>query len=81
MTKIMFDINKSLAECPPEIYYSQLGTDGEPLFPGIRFVKRLVLNRNRETGVVTFRSEDQIREEELVRQLHSLVRLSLQFGQ
>jgi hypothetical protein len=60
MTKIMFDVNKSLAECPPEIYYSQLGTDGEPLFPGIRFVKRIVLNRN----LVSYRMEDQIRGED-----------------
>jgi hypothetical protein len=64
MTKIMFDVNRSLAECPPEIYYSQLGTDGKPLFPGIHYKKRVVLNRNRETGVVTFRLEDQIREED-----------------
>ena len=63
MTKIMFDVNKSLAECPPEIYYSQLGTDGKPLFSGIHFVKRIVLNRSRgEMGIVTFRLEDQIRE-------------------
>lgn len=64
MTKIMFDVNKSLAECPPEIYYSQLGTDGKPLFSGISFKKRVVLNRNRETGIVTFRPEDQIRPED-----------------
>ena len=60
MTKIMFDVDKSLAECPPEIYYSQLGVDGKPLFNGIRHRKRLVLNRSR----VTFRLEDQIREED-----------------
>ena len=64
MTKIMFDVNRSLAECPPEIYYSQLGVDGEPLFPGIHHKKRIVLNRNRETGRVIFRPEDQIREED-----------------
>ena len=58
MTKIMFDVNKSLAECPPEIYYSQLGPDGKPLFNGIRHKKRLVLNRN----LVSYRLEDQIRE-------------------
>ena len=58
MTKIMFDVNKSLAECPPEIYYSQLGVDGKPLFPGIHHKKRIVLNRS----LVTFRDEDQIRE-------------------
>ena len=55
---MMFDVNKSLAECPPEIYYSQLGVDGKPLFPGIHHKKRIVLNRS----LVTFRDEDQIRE-------------------
>jgi len=58
MTKIMFDVNKSLAECPPEIYYSQLGVDGKPLFLGIRFKKRIVLSRS----LVDFNLEDQIRE-------------------
>ena len=53
---MMFDVNKSLAECPPEIYYSQLGVDGKPLFPGIHHKKRIVLNRS----LVTFRDEDQI---------------------
>jgi len=60
MTKIMFDVNRSLAECPPEIYYSQLGVDGKPLFPGIRHKKRIVLNRS----LVSYRIEDQIREED-----------------
>ena len=58
MTKIMFDVNKSLAECPPEIYYSQLGVDGKSLFHGIHHKKRIVLNRS----LVTYRIGDQIRE-------------------
>jgi len=58
MTKIMFDVNKSFAECPPDIYYKQLGTDGKPLFYGIHHKKRIVLNRS----LVTFRKKDQIRE-------------------
>ena len=58
MTKIMFDVNKSLAECPPEIYYSQLGVDGKLLFHGIHHKKRIVLNRS----LVTYRIGDQIRE-------------------
>jgi len=60
MTKIQFDLDRSLRECPPEIYYMQLGTDGKPLFPGITFKKRLVLNRSK----VSFKISEQIREED-----------------
>jgi hypothetical protein len=58
MAKLHFDLPRSLRECAPEIYYSQLGSDGKRLFPGITFKKRLILNRD----LVSFRIEDQIRE-------------------
>ena len=29
MTKQQFDLDRSHRECPPDIYYSQLGTDGK----------------------------------------------------
>lgn len=60
MTKQQFDLDRSHRECPPDIYYSQLGTDRKPLFPGITFKKRVVLNRN----LVTFAISEQIREED-----------------
>ena len=60
MVKVHFDVEKSLKECDPEEYYSQKGIDGKPLFPGVKFKKRLVLNR----GLVSYRLEDQIREED-----------------
>jgi len=56
--KLHFDLEKSLKDSPPELYYTQKGSDGKPLFPGISFKKRLILNRN----LVTFRIEDNIRE-------------------
>ena len=37
----------SLKECPPEIYYNQLDDTGKKLFPGVKFVKRIVMNRDR----------------------------------
>jgi len=59
-TKINFDITRSLRECPPEVYYNQKGVDGKPLFKGVHFIKRIVLNR----ASVSFRLEDQPREED-----------------
>ena len=50
--KLNFDIQRSLTECPPDLYYSQ--------FKGVRHKKRLVLNRNS----VSFRIEDQVRPED-----------------
>ena len=58
MTKIQFDLDRSKKECPPDIYYNQLGKDGKKLFPGITFIKRLVLNRDK----VRFKISEQIRE-------------------
>lgn len=58
MPKILFDIERSLKESPPEKYYSQLGCDGAPLFPGTKFIKRIVLNRD----LVTYQAHHQIRE-------------------
>lgn len=58
MAKIQFNINESLEKCPPTPYYSQLGSDGKTLFPGITYKKRLILNR----GIVSFRIGDQIRQ-------------------
>tara|TARA_Y100000356_G_C11244026_1_gene282751 strand:+ start:211 stop:1296 length:1086 start_codon:yes stop_codon:yes gene_type:complete len=60
MVKVHFDVEKSLKECNPNEYYSQKGIDGKPLFPGVKFIKRMVMNRDK----VTFRLEDQIREED-----------------
>ncbi len=48
----------SLKECPPEIYYNQLDDTGKKLFPGVKFVKRIVMNRDR----VSFKINEQIRE-------------------
>jgi len=60
MAKIQFKLNESLKQCPPIPYYSQLGSDGKPLFPGITYKKRLILNRD----LVTFPIKEQIREED-----------------
>ena len=60
MTKLHFDLDRSHRECPADVYYKQLGTDGKSLFPGIHHKHRIVLNRN----LVSFRLEDQIREED-----------------
>lgn len=48
----------SLKECPPEIYYNQLDDTGKKLFPGVKFVKRIVMNRDK----VSFKIDEQIRE-------------------
>ena len=58
MAKIQIDLNESLKQCPPTPYYSQLGSDGKTLFPGITFKKRLNLNR----ALVSFRINKQIRQ-------------------
>ena len=50
----------SLKECPPEIYYNQLDDTGKKLFPGVKFVKRIVMNRDK----VSFKIDEQIREED-----------------
>ena len=50
----------SLKECPPEIYYNQLDDTGKKLFPGAKFVKRIVMNRDK----VSFKIDEQIREED-----------------
>jgi hypothetical protein len=61
MVKINFDIEKSLKENSPTSYYNQTDSQGMRLFPkGVRFVKRIVINRN----LVTFRVKDNIREED-----------------
>jgi len=57
MTKILFDIDRSKKECPPDVYYKQLGTDGKPLFEGIHCKHRLVLN----CSSVTYPAVGQIR--------------------
>jgi len=44
-----FDVPKSLEMCNPADYYNQKTPKGFPLFPGVRFIKRLVLNRDRVT--------------------------------
>lgn len=57
---IKFDTERSLKECPPEIYYNQLDDEGKKLFPGVKFVKRIVLNRDK----ISYKIDEQIREED-----------------
>tara|TARA_B100000900_G_scaffold224279_1_gene190257 strand:- start:409 stop:1425 length:1017 start_codon:yes stop_codon:yes gene_type:complete len=49
-----------MKECPPEIYYNQLDDEGNKLFPGVKFVKRIVMNRDK----VSYKIDEQIREED-----------------
>jgi len=44
--KLHIDLERSLQEAPPEIYYNQLGDDGNPLFPGTHFEKRIITKRD-----------------------------------
>ena len=44
-----FEVPKSLLACDPYVYYNQTTAKGLPLFPGVTFIKRVVLNRDRVT--------------------------------
>lgn len=48
---VHFDVAKSLLACDPHVYYNQTTAKGLPLFPGVTFIKRVVLNRDRVTWV------------------------------
>ena len=58
--KLYLDLNKSLKECPPQVYYTQSDSNGNKLFPGVKHIKRLVLNRD----LVSFKLDEQIREQD-----------------
>jgi hypothetical protein len=58
--KLHIDLERSLQEAPPEIYYNQLGDDGNPLFPGTHFEKRIITKRDN----VSYKRSEQIREED-----------------
>ena len=45
----------SLKEYSPEIYYNQLDDTGKKLFPGVKFVKRIVMDRDK----VSFKIDEQ----------------------
>jgi hypothetical protein len=59
-TKNYIDIQQSLKEAPPELYYKQLDDNGKPLFPGTHFVKRVLINREK----VSYKESEQIREQD-----------------
>ena len=48
---VHFDVAKSLLAGDPHVYYNQTTAKGLPLFPGVTFIKRVVLNRDRVTWV------------------------------
>lgn len=58
--KLVLDVQRSLSECPPEKYYNQTDDQGKKLFPGVKFKKRIVLNRK----LVSFKLSEQIREQD-----------------
>ena len=57
-TKINIDVDQSLKEAPPELYYKQLDSKNKRLFPGTHFVKRIIINR----GNISYKTSEQIRE-------------------
>ena len=49
VVSLHYDLSTSLEMCDPEVYYNQKTPKGFPLFPGVTFIKRVVLNRDRVT--------------------------------
>tara|TARA_R100001510_G_scaffold24958_1_gene21907 strand:- start:321 stop:1373 length:1053 start_codon:yes stop_codon:yes gene_type:complete len=58
--KLHIDLERSLREAPPEVYYNQLGDDGKPLFPGTNYKKRIITKLDN----VSYKNSEQIREED-----------------